>query len=157
MNIGIVGSEAAKFTEETQRLAEAEIQDIICNAAGLVLGETYRPKTEAITVVSGHCHLGGVDIFAEEVAAFVGANKAIFPPKNQRWEPDGYKARNIQIATYSDIVYVITVKELPATYKGMRFKGCYHCEKRLQFSPTDHLRLHNATGWDMPHVKSGAC
>ena len=44
--IGIVGSEAAKFTEHTKRLAMQEIERII---------------SIDCVVVSGACHLGGID------------------------------------------------------------------------------------------------
>lgn len=57
MRIGIVGSEAAKFTPETQAKAIRLIESILVNT----------PSSE-VMVVSGGCHLGGVDIWAEEAA-----------------------------------------------------------------------------------------
>jgi len=122
MHIGIIGHEAAKFTPETKQAAIQLIEGLV---------------THCDTVVSGHCHLGGIDIWAEEVADSIGAAKLIFPPKARSWN-DGYKPRNIQIAKASDIVHVIVVATLPSTYTGMRFSSCYHC------GTTDH-------------VKSGAC
>jgi len=135
MNIGIIGSEAAKFTPETEARAKLEIKAIFAD---------YWPSEgdPAPTIVSGHCHLGGIDIWAEEQAHKVEWSTWIFPPAKQQWE-GGYKQRNIQIAKYSDIVYVITLKELPDGYRGMRFADCYHCIKRRPEG--------------VPHVKSGAC
>lgn len=157
MNIGIIGSVASKFTPATQNAAEAFIQDIICDAAGLKFGESYHPATESITVVSGHCHLGGIDIWAERIARDIGAKTLIFPPQQQMWEPHGYKERNIKIAQMSDIVYVIAVKELPASYTGMRFNGCYHCDKYYgRWDAATNMRG-LLSGEFEPHIKSGAC
>lgn len=124
MILGIVGHEAAKFTAETERQARVQIREF------LVL--------DGVTgVVSGACHLGGIDVWAIEEAKALGLTTREFPPANRSWE-SGYKARNILIAECSDKVISIVVKVLPAGYTGMRFKLCYHCK-------TDS------------HVKSGGC
>lgn len=125
MILGIVGHEAAKFTAETEGLARAAIRahlarDFSCTG-----------------VVSGACHLGGVDVWAIEEAKKLGLTTREFPPANRSWE-QGYKARNILIAEVADKVISIVVKVLPPGYTGMRFKLCYHCK-------TDS------------HVKSGGC
>lgn len=119
--LGIVGSEAAKFTAMTEAAARAKIREL-CRGAS--------------AVVSGACHLGGVDRWAVEEAAALGLTTAEFPPKSLGW-PD-YRARNILIAEASDIVHVIVPRELPPDYAGMRFSHCYHCNIA-------------------DHVKSGAC
>lgn len=123
MRIGIVGHEDAKFTPETEVKARELIRDIL-----------NLPKA---TLVSGHCHLGGIDIWAEQIADAHGIPKDIYPPKTRRWV-DGYKPRNIQIAEHSDVVHCIVVAELPASYVGMRFNYCYHCGTN-------------------EHIKSGGC
>lgn len=122
MRIGIVGSEAAKFTPETEALARLAIRGLL--APGDV-------------VVSGACHLGGIDIWAIEEARSLGLECREWPPARLVWE-GGYKQRNLQIARDSDKVVCITVRELPPGYSGMKFKLCYHC------------------GVDS-HVKSGGC
>lgn len=151
MKIGIVGSEETKFTEQTKLNAIAIIRTIIHQAweaatpeavssnpnATLADLELYKP-----TIVSGHCHLGGIDIYAEEQADKIlgPGHTLIFPPKIQQWE-GGYKQRNIQIAVNSDIVHCITVKTLPKSYTSeFRFPTCYHCKDK-----------------EPPHVKSGGC
>ena len=121
MILGIVGSEAAKFTPVTEVAARGIICDLCENGD---------------EVVSGACHLGGVDVWATEEARALGLNVREFPPASQSWPH--YRARNIQIAEASDIVHVITVRELPPDYRGMRFASCYHCKTAA-------------------HVKSGAC
>lgn len=115
MKIGIVGSEQAKFTPETEESARARIDSILFGLP---------PDT---VVVSGGCHLGGVDIFAEEAAANLKLSTSIHTPKQRTWAA-GYKARNLLIAQESDEVHCITVRELPPGYKGMRFPLCYHCQ-----------------------------
>ena len=123
MVIGIVGHEATKFTSETEAAARELIQDLLA--------------PDDSVLVSGHCHLGGIDIWAEEIAGKLGREGRIFSPKRLNWL-DGYKPRNQQIAKASDIVHVIVVRTLPASYTGMRFEGCYHCRTA-------------------DHVKSGGC
>lgn len=125
MTIGIVGSEAAKFTPETEAKARAAIRDLLAQTSPLDL------------VVSGGCHLGGIDSWAKDEAIRAGIAFKEFLPAKLQWE-GGYKQRNMQIAKASDIVVCITVKSLPEGYKGMRFASCYHC------------------GTD-DHVKSGGC
>lgn len=124
MIVGIVGSEAAKFTSLTEEKARSAIRDFIKNAT---------------KVISGKCHLGGIDIWAIEEAIKLEKPFQEFPPTIRRWE-GGYKQRNLQIAQESDIVVCITVETLPDTYTGMRFERCYHCA-------LDEQR----------HVKSGGC
>lgn len=126
MRVGIVGSEDAKFTLAGRRRA---IHVIECLLSGGNVTE----------VVSGACHLGGIDVWAAAVGSDLGIIVTEFPPATYRWA-DGYKPRNLQIVERSDIVHCITVDELPKSYVGMRFERCYHC------------------GPDAPaHIKSGGC
>ena len=120
MILGIVGAEAAKFTAEGQTNARELIERLY---------RKYKPKI----VVSGACHLGGIDIWARKL--FDGRFKE-FPPEKHSWTY--YKRRNIQIAEYADRTICIAVDRLPPGFKGMRFRLCYHC------GTTDH-------------VKSGGC
>ena len=124
MIIGIVGAEAAKFTEAGELAARALISRLLDDPAVTLM-------------VSGGCHLGGADIYAEEEARRVNMPMRIHKPKRLSWD-DGYKARNMLIAEDADIVHNIVVDVLPSDYVGMRFKLCYHC---------------NTT----KHVKSGGC
>lgn len=111
MNIGIVGSEEAKFTRQTERAARAVIISLL---------------RDGDTVISGKCPLGGIDIWAIEEAEKLGLETKEYPPKIQRWS-GGYKERNIKIAKASDLVVCITLRRLPKKYDGMRFDMCYHC------------------------------
>lgn len=143
VRLGIVGSEGAKFTPFTEGQARFAIRDLL---------KKYQPTA----VVSGACHLGGVDIWAIEEAMkardLVGhtAIGTEYPTKVQQWDPPGeigYKARNLLIANDSDIVVCITLKGLPRGYDGMRFQTCYH-----------HPHTYNGKPFGYPaHVKSGGC
>ena len=113
VKLGIVGSEAAKFTPVTEVLARAQIRSLI-------------GKHKADIVISGGCHLGGIDKWAIEEAQKLDIGFIEYLPKTLNWE-GGYKDRNLRIARNSDSVFCITVKELPKNYTGMRFKLCYHC------------------------------
>lgn len=122
MRVGIVGAEGAKFT----KLGEERAKEVI-----------YSLLPPGSIVVSGHCHLGGVDIWAEEAAKVLGLEPLIYPPAKRSWE-GGYKQRNLLIAKNSDIVHCIAVDRLPSEFAGMRFGSCYHCNRD-------------------DHVKSGGC
>lgn len=123
MNVGIVGHEGAKFTPVTEAAARVVIRHLL--------------EAEDSVVVSGHCHLGGIDIWAEEEGDKLGRQKKIFPAITYAWE-QGYKPRNLAIAEFSDEVNCIVVDEFPEDYQGRRFAYCYHCD-------TDR------------HIKSGGC
>ncbi len=135
MNIGIVGSEASKFTTKGEAQAKAEITKLI---------ETAATETNEIpTIVSGECNLGGIDIWAKEIALDLNIGYIGYPPRELNWA-NGYKPRNLQIVHNSDKLVCITVDKLPDDYNGMKFPGgCYHCKK---------------AGWNGEnHVKSGGC
>lgn len=123
MRIGIVGHEARKFTAETERAARKIIRELLA------------PK--GTTLVSGRCHLGGIDVWAEEIADELGREKIIHVPRTLSWNT-GFRPRNLFIARDSDECHCIVVRELPKEYAGMHFSSCYHCKT------TDH-------------VKSGGC
>ena len=131
MYVGIVGSEAAKFTHETEQLARQLIR------LNLSPGDV---------VVSEGCHLGGIDIWAVEEAKALGLPAPIeYLPKALTWD-GGYKQRNIQIAQRAEKVLCFTVKTFPANYTGMRFPYCYHC----------HTDKHIKSGgcWTVKYAKS---
>ena len=123
MNIGIVGHEAAKFTTESEAIAREVIR--------------YLLEDPSSVLVSGHCPLGGIDIWAEEEAIRLNRHMQIFSPQSNSWET-GFKPRNLQIANTSDIVHCIVVSTYPLNYIGRRFPYCYHC--------------HTSS-----HIKSGGC
>jgi hypothetical protein len=131
--VGIVGSEAAKFTSETHRKA-VELIDNILSEPGV---------TE---VVSGGCHLGGIDIWAEEAGYAKGLKVTVYKPVVLNWN-EGYKPRNLKITNRSDVVHCITLKELPSGYNGIRFEGCYHCGTK------DHVKSGGC--WTMKKAKVG--
>lgn len=124
MILGIVGSEEAKFTQLGAERAQELIRRLL-----------DQPGVEQ--VVSGGCHLGGIDIWAAKIGMELEINVTEYLPKIQSWET-GYKPRNLLIAQRSDAVHCITIREYPREYTGMRFVICYHC------------------GVDT-HVKSGGC
>lgn len=132
MKLGIVGSEGAKFTEETEQKARE-----------LIRSQLMSGKWDV--VISGACHLGGIDIWAVEEAKKIGLDFVEYPPKTLSWET-GYKPRNIKIATFSDKVICITVKTLPSNYAGMVFAFCYHCKS------TNHIKSGGC--WTVKYAKS---
>lgn len=128
MNIGIVGHEAAKFTLNMEEEAKGIITQILLQSF---------IETGGVVLISGGCHLGGVDIWADEIAAEFDIPRIIHLPKRRSWS-GGYKERNLLIAKDSGIVHVVVVTGYHDGYRGMRFDRCYHCGTS-------------------EHVKSGAC
>ena len=124
MKVGIVGSEGAKFTAYTETRAKKIIHRLL-------------DKPEVTHVVSGRCHLGGIDIWAVEIGRELGKEIIEHRPKNLQWST-GYAPRNLLIAKDSDEIFCITVEQLPSTYTCMVFDSCYHCHTNR-------------------HVKSGGC
>lgn len=131
-------------------------------------------KEQDITLVSGHCPKGGVDIWAEEIADIIGIKKLIFEPEINRWEDKtvvginlinlrnevfseqetelmGYKSRNKLIAKTCDILYCIVPESNKyKTYyyhdlSGNYLEECRHC--KLQGHPT------NGGCWTMKYAK----
>lgn len=129
MILGVVGHEQEKFTPDVEMRARAIIRAEIA----------IRNPTR---IVSGGCHLGGVDVWAEEIANELGVPMTVYAPTKLAWSgKGGFKERNLRIANDADLVLCVVVKELPLNYRGMRFAGCYHC-----------------AGFGIPfHVKSGGC
>ena len=131
MRIGIVGSGEDKFTGFGASNAIATITNIVCE---------YLDVGVTPTVVSGHSPIGGIDIWAEEIAELYDLPTEIHAPEIQQWNPPGgygYKARNLDIAK-SDEVHCIVPDVYPEEYEGMRFDLCYHCKNNT-------------------HIKSGGC
>lgn len=115
MILGIVGHEEKKFTKRGRKAALAVIEALVKNP-------------QVTEVVSGKCHLGGIDVWAIEIAKKLGKKTTEYPAKVRNWE--GFKKRNLQIVDRSDMVYCIVVDNLPDSYSGMTFKLCYHCGKK---------------------------
>jgi len=133
MKVGIVGHGADKFEDWSEAKAKEVIRQII---------SYYVNSGENVTLVSGHSPVGGIDIWAEEIAVEFRIDTDIKTPRQNVWDAEyGFKQRNIDIAR-SDVVHVILVKHYPPQYKGRRFDVCYHCVKH-------HLTF--------THVKSGGC
>ncbi len=133
MNIGVIGNNASKFTPDMEKKARLLIRELLFEQPDTVL-------------VSGRCHQGGIDIWAEEEADALKLPKVIHEPDVRQWNPPGgygFKARNLDIAGSSDEVNVVVAGSYLFGYEGRRFDGCYHCARAGR----------PATN----HVKSGAC
>lgn len=128
MKLGVVGHGQEKFTKRTEGLATQAIINAV-----LRYGPTH--------IVSGHSPLGGVDLYAEQVAERLGVPTIIHAPRYHTWSgPGGYKERNLAIARDSDLVLCVVVSDFPPKFNGMRFPYCYHCKGR-----------------NPQHIKSGGC
>lgn len=68
-----------------------------------------------ISIVSGRSPKGGVDIMAAEAATALDMELLEFPPKNNRWRPEGYEERNLLIARRCDKLYRVATRD-SATY-----------------------------------------
>lgn len=130
MKLAIIGHDAAKFDFATEMVAKATIAGLLFSHGGGL------ENPNGLILVSGHCHLGGVDIWAEEAAVKAEIPKIIHAPVTLSWS-SGFRPRNLAIANDADEIHVIVVAELPASNTS-RTRGCYHCRTPL-------------------HIRSGAC
>jgi len=97
MKIAIVGSEEKYWTKDQEERVKEKILRIL-NIFCL----------DPTILVSGHCHRGGVDIWAEEIADGLGIEKEIYPAQVKRWSgKGGYRDRNVKIAKACDVLYDI--------------------------------------------------
>lgn len=125
MRVGIVGAEKLKFDTITEPAAKSLIYELLT------------PYEDIL--VSGGCHLGGIDIWAEEISKEIGCYdpRYIHLPRRLQWS-GGFRERNLLIVRDSEIIHCIVVSEYPENFAGKRFKECYHCSIQ-------------------DHVKSGGC
>jgi hypothetical protein len=141
MKLGIVGAEKAKFTDRMEQEARQLIRGLLRKFAAKYPCRqdwgTYSQQGPTHALVSGGCHLGGIDIWAVEEARALGWRIVEHLPRKRMWS-DGYKERNEKIAQDSDELHVIVVDGYHERYVGDRHPSCYHC--------------HTTS-----HVKSGAC
>lgn len=103
MKIAIVGSEEAFWSPAWRTRVVKRIRDIL-RPFELVNSTDHA----SITLVSGACPKGGVDIWAEIVADTLDVPKKIYPPTKPTWYY--YRKRNIQIAEDCDVLYCFDPK-----------------------------------------------
>jgi hypothetical protein len=129
VRLGIVGAAAEKFDAVTRKWAKRAIREAI---------DVYKPTR----VISGGCHMGGVDKWAVRIAKKMDVKTKEFPSTTRTWSgPGGFKERNLRIADECDLALCIVVEKLPEGFDGgVAFEDCYHC-KSLRPS----------------HCKSGGC
>ena len=78
-------------------------------------------RLQPTLIISGGAQ--GVDAFAEEVAGDLDIAFVEFLPENRRWEPDGYKARNMKIAKACD--YCVNIMDRNTKTFGGRWTRTY--------------------------------
>ena len=94
MRIAIVGSEEKYWNHDQMRQVMEHIK--------------YTLSQDDVTLVSGGCHKGGPDIWAEAIAVALGVDSMIFLPDEYVWSISGthgrkgFKERNIEIAESCD-------------------------------------------------------
>lgn len=65
----------------------------------------------SITLISGACPWGGVDIWAEIIADLYDIPKIIFTPKEKNWKH--YSERNLKIAEECNVLYCFQPEQKP--------------------------------------------
>jgi len=118
--VAIVGSEEKYFSPEQRTKAVKEINKIFHSYEWHESGYGKEWCYNYITLISGGCPKGGVDIYAEIVADILGIEKNIFLPDTKDWEDvtiipggevlKGYKSRNMEIAVNCDVLFCIDPK-----------------------------------------------
>ena len=144
IKIAIVGPEERKWTEEQKVKAKDMIKHIL-------LG--YYDAGIKISLVSGKCPKGGIDVWAEEIADMYLIDKDIKKSEVNKWNDSydyelgiegdllrirkhkGYRTRNLEIADECNVLYCIVPKadppkpyEYPAVARVVGKNYCIHCE-----------------------------
>ncbi len=92
----------------------------------------------------------GIDLHAEGIADEFGIPKRIHYPKYPRWQPDGFKARNLLIVR--DCTRLLAIRSAEANTYG---SGWTRDEAKRQGKPTRTVTIHRDgrvedTGWLEP-------
>lgn len=111
MKIAIVGSDSRRWTPEGERQA----RDLIRFILGV---------TGVTEVISGACHLGGIDLWAAEIGRELGLKVTEFAAKVRAWNGhSGFKARNQRIVDACDVAHCLAPNRLP----DGSAEFCFHC------------------------------
>ena len=106
MKIGIVGT--SKLTEEEKEKALILIETLI-----------ERARQNDDIIVTGDAE--GIDECTRKMAKYIGVQLKVHIAKQKEWnKPDGFKQRNIAIATDSDYIYSISTL--------VKKERCHHCD-----------------------------
>lgn len=144
----IVGAQASKFNKQTEHDAKLVIRNILLGTHRTVPPEMYMLATyNKLQLVTGACHKGGIDIWAQEEAERTNIPVRLFKPQVRQW-PDkvitvsdathlikttrykGYKSRNDQMATCGSIGFDIEPAGSCRHCGGSGFSfGDYPCNK----------------------------
>ena len=160
MKVAIVGAEESKWNSKDKDYSGMTQLAYARWSVGSLLYDMKLKENLAwsdMTVVSGHCPRGGVDIWAEEVADELEIKKEIYSAPANQWDDKieithhnfdnasltevrqtlkGFKSRNIQIAEASDVLYCLSPKANSV---------CIHCKT------TGHLK--NGGCWTLRYAE----
>lgn len=118
--IAIVGSRDLSGKGRLDHLVKILTRSLlIANRDAITLRAS--PGAERLKVITGGDE--GVDTLAQYVATVLGINFQTYLPQNPRWEPNGYKARNILIAENCDELWCI--RAIKSKSYGSRWTADY--------------------------------
>lgn len=159
--VAIVGGEESKWTRTQKQGAIQRIRKIFCRYGNPYWGQDgilwwdWSP----ITLLSGHCPRGGVDIWAEEEALACEIKTEIYAPEVRQWFdkrlPDGdkligYRSRNILIASACDVLFDIEPGCVVCHGDG-RYEAVMHSEPGKEEYKIVRCRRCNGLGY----IRSG--
>ena len=110
--IAIVGSREQYWAPEQRSKAVKEIKKALFKHM-TYLYDAYETveNRRSVTLISGACPYGGVDVWAEVIADLYDIPKIIFSPKENNWK--SYSERNLMIANECDIIYCFQPEQKP--------------------------------------------
>ena len=119
VKIAVVGSREGAWNKGNRAEAQATVGYFIGRASGQYM---MAASAKALTVISGACPKGGVDIWARDLCNAYGIDFIEYPPGFQVWGgKNGYKARNDRIAEECDIMLV--VRSTRSNTRGSAYTG----------------------------------
>lgn len=107
MRIAIVGSSGRYWSPKQRENACKKIKEILIDDVYYEFNRDDPGDITYPTFISGGCPKGGIDIWAEIIADFIGLEKKIHYPTYEQWAPQGYAERNEKIARDCDVLFCI--------------------------------------------------
>ena len=158
MKVAIVGPEESKWPTDLKRKAKNVITTLLTRHAfcETLADEPFADTSREvdwskITLVSGHCPKGGVDIWAEEISDQLGIKKEIYTPEVNQWED---KINKIPFNKNEVEEYQIDTTELE--FDGYYYYRIYR-QKGYRSRNIQIAKVCDVLYCIVPHIPSATC
>lgn len=145
----IVGSQASKFNNQTEHDARLVIYNLLLGTHRTVPPEMKMLATyKKLQLITGACHKGGIDIWAQEEAERASIPVTLFKPQVRQW-PD-----KVTMIPFNEN----EVKQHKMDKSQLIKRGYYYYERYVQIgykSRNDQMAICGSIGFDIE--PAGSC